>query len=224
MLTRIRRVVRAEQSTADQGGFTLIELLVSMGIFSVVLVIFMAAVSSMTKVTVRVDNTQAGQAELSRAFSRLDHSLRYADSVNYPVKSGSGNWYLEYRTSATSTAAAPVCTQYQLNSTADTLAYRTWTDGDLATVTGWNVTASRVVNKPNVAAEQPFTMTPAGGAYRHQAVGIKLLTQTSQSPPVQTLDTTIVAVNSSGDSPSNEPTSTTPVTSKHPVCTGITEP
>jgi prepilin-type N-terminal cleavage/methylation domain-containing protein len=220
MLTRARRVLIARHDRSGEDGFTLIELLVAMGIFTVLLSVFMTAVAQMSRVTVRVDNTQAGQAELSRAFSKLDHTLRYADSVNYPVLSASNNWYLEFRTSATTTSASPVCTQYQLNTTNDRLAYRTWTDGNLATLTGWSVTASRIVN---TTAQQPFTLTPAGGFYRNQSVALLLITQTGAGQPQQ-LNTTITAVNSSADSPSNQGSGATPVTSKSPVCTGISEP
>jgi prepilin-type N-terminal cleavage/methylation domain-containing protein len=220
MLTRMRRAVTGRPDAGEESGFTLIELLVAMGIFTVLLSIFMTAVAQMSHVTVRVDNTQAGQAELSRAFSKLDHTLRYADSVNFPVLSASNNWYLEFRTSATTAAASPVCTQYQLNTVNDTLAYRTWTDGNLATLTAWSVTASRIVN---TTAQQPFTLTPAGGFYRNQSVALLLITQTGTGQPQQ-LSTTITAVNSSADSPSNLASGATPVTSKTPVCTGISEP
>jgi prepilin-type N-terminal cleavage/methylation domain-containing protein len=219
MLNRVRRAKTAELTSENEAGFTLIELLVAMAIFAVLLAVFMAAVSQMTRVTVRVDNTQAGQAELSSAFSRLDHTLRYADSVNYPVLSATNNWYLEFRTTATQTAAAPLCTQYQLNTTTDTLAYRTWTDGNLGTLTGWNTTASRIVNTP---AQQPFTLTPAGGTYRNQSVAFLLITQNGTGKPQQ-LNTTIVALNSSTDSLSNAG-SGSPVTSTTPVCTGVSRP
>lgn len=220
MLTRMRRVVTGRPDAGQDTGFTLIELLVAMSIFAVLLTVFMAAVSQMTRVTIRVDNTQAGQVELSRAFRVLDHTLRYADSVNYPVLSPGNNWYLEFRTTATDSGAAPVCTQYQLNTTNDTLAYRTWTDGNLSTLTGWQVTASRIIN---TTAQQPFVLTPAGGTYRNQSVAFALITQTGTGKPQQ-LNTTIVAVNSSGDSPSNQASGSSPVTSKTPVCTGISEP
>jgi prepilin-type N-terminal cleavage/methylation domain-containing protein len=228
MLTDLRNLLRRRIDTESRGqepddGFTLIELLVSMGIFAVILTIFMAAVAQMSKDTIRVSNTQAGQDELTRAYNRLDHSLRYAEAVNYPVLSASNNWYLEYLTTATSNGQPDFCTQYQLNSTADTLAYRTWTDGTLATLSGWTVTASRMINSPIVAGQQPFTLIPAGGIYRNQSVQILLMTQNGGSA-VQQLNTTIVAVNSSGDSLSNVAAATVPVTSLTPVCTGITEP
>lgn len=217
MLTTIRSRL-SEDHDDDDDGMTLIELLVAMGIFGVLLSIFMAAVVQMTHVTVRVDNTQAGQAELSRAFSRLDHTLRYADSVNYPVKSGSGNWYLEYRTTASYDGGPATCTQYQLNTTAQTFAYRTWTDGDLGTVTPWSVTASRIVNS---TTEPPFTLSPAGGINRNQVVGIDLITQRgTATQQQQQLDTSIVALNSSIDSPSNQG-SGSPIASTTPVCNGI---
>lgn len=228
MLTGLRGLIRGriESGRGGQGhddGFTLIELLVSMGIFAVILTIFMAAVAQMSKDTVRVSNTQAGQDELSRAYFQLDHSLRYAQSVNYPVLSASQNWYMEYLTTAVSNAQPPICTQYQLNSTAGTLAYRTWTDGSLATLSAWTVTASRMINSPTAGGQQPFTLIPAGGVYRNQSVQILLMTQNGNSA-VQQLNTTIVAVNSSGDSRSNVAAATVPVTSLTPVCTGITEP
>ena len=194
-----------------------------MGIFVVILSIFMAAVTQMSKVTIRVSNTQAGQDELSRAYFSLDHSLRYADSVNYPVLSGTNNWYLEFLTTASNTGQLPLCTQYQLNSTTDTLAFRTWTDGTMSTLTGWEVVASRMVNDPTVSGQSPFTLNPAGGVFRNQSVQILLLTQNGSSAKQQ-LNTTIVAVNSSNDSVSNVAAATVPVTSKVPVCTGITEP
>ena len=137
--------------------------------------------------------------------------------------SAANNWYLEFLTTASNTGQLPLCTQYQLNSTTDTLAFRTWTDGSMATLSGWTVTASRMVNDPTVVAQSPFTLNPASAVFRNQSVQILLLTKNGNSA-VQQLNTTIVAVNSSNDSVSNVAAETVPVTSSVPVCTGITEP
>ncbi|WP_182111189.1 MULTISPECIES: type II secretion system protein J [unclassified Actinotalea] len=190
------------------GGLTLIELLVSMGIFTVVLVVFMSGLISMTTSTVRAqDVTNAGDAVRS-AFQTMDKQIRYADAVNRPGVGASGSYYLEFRTGAQPDGLAPLCTQWRLDPTARTLAYRTKRDVPSAPVSPWRTIATDVRNPlSGPDKNMPFRFEAAGGASARQSVTVSLdVGRGAAGPDAVTgadMGTVFVARNSSYASPSN---------------------
>ena len=82
-MTRLDRV----RERRDDSGMSLVELIVAMGIFSIVIAIFMAGIVTMTRNTVRVQVTSDASESVRRVFQRLDKQVRYADAINLP---GSG--------------------------------------------------------------------------------------------------------------------------------------
>ena len=198
MLVKLgRRDERAGDAGLSEGadsGYTLVELIVSMSILAFLIAIFMAAITQEYKNTVRTQAVSTSADETLRTMNRLDHTIRYAGAVNRPVEVGT-NWYLEYQTTATLNGAQPVCTQWKFDSTADTVAYRTWTvTGGAVTPTPFITTSTHVVNNP--ATQQPFTFLPADPVYTKQRVVVWLIVQNSRGNGAQ-IQSTFTALNTS---------------------------
>lgn len=188
----------------DRGdaGVTLVETLVAMGIFSVVMSIFMAAVISMVGSTGRVNNTADASDGVRAAFLRLDRQVRYADALNQPVLSASGNWYVEFRTSQRANGQPTLCTQWRYDPAARVLQYRTWNDGSTPTSTFRTVT-TRV--RPVAAGASPFTVQKASADYLNQKLTVVVASGAGAGPSAgrASMQTSFVARNSSLSSPSN---------------------
>ncbi len=196
----------------SDGGMTLIELLVAMGLFTILLGVFMSGIAAMTSVTVRSQAAADSSDEVRRAYQRLDKQLRYASAVNRPGVVN-GRQYIEFRNPSDDVSASPTCTQYRLNGAADTLEFRTWLDEAGASASSWTVVASRVKNNPTT--EPAFVFLGTDGDHNKQRVTVYLNVENPQGDGAE-LRSTFVALNT---------TSTTVTTeadafgnSKYPVC------
>ena len=221
-MKRFRIEVRA--GAPDQ-GFTVIELMIAMAIFSIFIGIVLSAIVSITKASTKVQVTAQSTSTELAVFERLDHQIRYADSIDWPgVGSPSGDMYIEFRTPASSTATgtSPLCTQWRYDIATRSLQSRTWSDVTGATPpTLWE---TYLTNMPNDGGSTyPFKLTPAAtGSSTMQEL---TLTLDSGNAAVKgaAVSTTFVARNSSISSPSNTD-NTTPGTSDTPICPGGTRP
>ncbi|WP_380168489.1 type II secretion system protein J [Jannaschia sp. R86511] len=192
MLTRLRSVARR-----DDAGFTLVELMVAMFIFSILLVILTAGISAMSRSTVRVTASGEAMTDLNRLYNRLDKEVPYATALNRQVLSG-GDWYLEYFTDSTEAGARPFCTQYRLDTSARAVQVRSWnTEGALG-LTGWTTLAVDVVPR----AGSPWLVRPADDTYVRQRLTVAVDVE-QPATPVQQLDTTFVARNTTPDTGTN---------------------
>lgn len=191
---------------------TLIEMLVSMGLFTILLGIFMSGVAAMTDLTVRSRSAADSSDEVRRAYQRLDKQLRYASAVNRPGVAG-GNEYLEFQTSAVDVGTDVMCSQWKLDASADTLAFRTWPDVDGAAASSWTVVASRVVNDPSTSPV--FTYLATDEDHTKQRVAVYLDVESNQGDGAE-LRSTFVALNTTPTTMTNEATSGG--ASKYPVC------
>jgi prepilin-type N-terminal cleavage/methylation domain-containing protein len=199
---------------ADEGGYTLVELLVAMGLFGVLIAIYMAGIVQMTRSTVRVQNVTGSTDEARRAFDRFDHQLRYASAVNRPVEVGN-DWYLEFLTTATGTSSGQ-CTQWRLLSATDQLQLRTWPDVATPVATNWVTVASHVVNDPNQVSQYPFGFHPADSTYNRQSLDLTLLVSNGPTGGAQ-VKATFVARNTSTATVTNAAT-VNPLVSDTQVC------
>lgn len=189
-------------------GLTLTELLVSMGIFTIVLVVFMGGLLTMTRSTVRAqDVTDAGDA-LRKAFQTMDREIRYSSSINLPGTGPSGAHYVEFITTERPDDQEPLCTQWRYDPSARTLQVRTWLDVPSATRGGWRMIATDVRNDvTGTSPRLPFVVKTAGGTFTRQQLEVNLDVGRGDPGPGQTtgadVATTFVARNSSYQSPSN---------------------
>ncbi|MEJ5944660.1 hypothetical protein WDZ17_05050 [Pseudokineococcus basanitobsidens] len=186
---------------------TLAELVVAMGIFMVVVAVFLSGVVALTRSTVRSGNEADVATDLRRVFTQVDRTVRYADAVDYPGTSGSGAWYAEVR-SSTVRGTPPVCTQWRWTPTSSRLDVRTWPAASgVAAAGAWRTLATTVVGPTTTA---PFTMTPAGvtSSRVRQTLAVDLVAAkgTGAQRAQARTSTSFVARNSSQSSPGNSAT------------------
>jgi prepilin-type N-terminal cleavage/methylation domain-containing protein len=190
--------MRAARTRRDDSGFTLVELLVAMSLVGVLVAVFMAAVTQMTRATVRVQNVTTSSDEARRVYERFERQFRSASEVNRPVRTGT-TWYLEFRTSATGTTTAQ-CTQWRYLASAGQVQLRTWSDVSSPVAGAWVTVGSRVVNDP--VTQPPFAFAPADLTYSRQRVTLDLRAS-SGVPGSARVSGLVVARNSSPNSVTN---------------------
>lgn len=196
-----------------EAGFTLVETLVSMAIFTVLMALVLAAVVTLSRTTVRVQNVADASDRLRQTFLTLDRQVRYADAVNIPGQTGDA-WWVELHTSAVTPGpgATATCTQWRYAASTQRLEQRTWPEGSFATRTGWRLIAPQIlsVDPPVIAGGPttpavPFRLVRADGTYTHQELDVHLRSGSTDSAQGgrSGLDTRFVARNSTASSPGN---------------------
>ncbi|MFI7598750.1 type II secretion system protein J [Actinoplanes sp. NPDC049681] len=88
--------MRRGRRRPDDSGTSLAELMVTMGIMSVVMVLFTGAILQVYKTVSATDTRSDAQNQLARAFQRFDQQLRYASWIGDPAKATSGTWYVGF--------------------------------------------------------------------------------------------------------------------------------
>lgn len=216
---RMRRGLRN-----GERGFTMIELMIALAIFSIFLVVMMTSVISITKASTKTQVTaRTSSAELA-TFARMDHEIRYADSINFPgTGSPSGDAYIEFDTPATATTSKiALCTQWRFDPTARVIQVRQWnnTTGTSAPST-WDTLLTNVAN--DGGSTYPFQMLPAtrNGAKNEQLV--LTLDTGNTSVAGAAIKSNFVARNSDITSQSNTDDSVVG-TSDTPICPGSSRP
>ncbi len=160
-----RRLAAARQSDS---GMSLVELIVAMGIFTVVVSIFMAGVVVMTKSTARAQSVSDSGDMVRKVFQKLDREVRYSKAVNRPgAGTTAGTWYVEYLVTP-QPGAAPGCVQWRYTASTRLLEYRWWTDVAPRTPSAWVMVAKNVRNDLSVPASRPFQFTAADGVHEKQ--------------------------------------------------------
>lgn len=190
---------RAHRGHAADSGMSLIELLVAMGIFVVIIAVFMSGVVSMTKDTARALGVSDATTSARKVLDRFDKQVRYSTAVNSPGFGASGSYYVEYLGPAQVAGATAVCAQWRYDPTLRTIAIRTWTDSATPVLSAWSVLATNV---RNTAASPAFVLTFAGVGRLRQQLTVTLDIGPGSRAGAQ-VATTYVARNSSVDSQSN---------------------
>jgi prepilin-type N-terminal cleavage/methylation domain-containing protein len=90
----IRRLLRRAR-LRDDAGMSLVEIMVAMGIMSVVMVTATAGLAQIYHSVNESQNTAEAQAQVTRAFERLDQEIRYARGISTPATLD-GDYYVEY--------------------------------------------------------------------------------------------------------------------------------
>jgi prepilin-type N-terminal cleavage/methylation domain-containing protein len=202
VLTR-RRGGRSRPRTPlrDDGGFSLVELVAAMAIFTIVIVISLAALRGMVTTTVRTTQVADARVEADRLYNRLDKIVPYASAVN-PAGQAGGDWWVEFRTDVAAGGLAARCWQLRLDDSDAVARLRSWPPGDPASVSAWTTVATGAVVRDGVP---PFTMAPADESVARQRLTLALDVALAGAPPYP-LDTTFTARNTSGATSTNDGT------------------
>ncbi|NMM16799.1 MAG: type II secretion system protein [Cellulomonas sp.] len=199
---------------------TLVELLVAMGIFVVVLAVFMAGVVSMTRTTARSQAVSDATSASRKVLDRFDKQVRYSTGINMPSSGLSGAYYVDFSMPAQIAGAAPVCIQWRFDPTAGTIALRSWTDSTPPTPTAWSTVAINVRNP--MPTKPPFRMIASNAATSQQSLVVYLDIGTVSSPGV-VVSTTYVARNTTDKTMTNQDLNLDGL-SDTPVCAGVPRP
>lgn len=221
----MNRLVARVRRSGDDAGMTLTELIVSMGIFSVIVVIFMAGVVTMTKDTARAQVVGDSGDVALKIFQRLDKEVRYSSAINAGGAGSTPNtYYVEYLITAVDAGTQPRCVQWRYSSATRTLARRTWPNVASPTATAWLTMAKNMRNDLSVPAQRPFVFMPADTTHLNQrlAVHLDLGKGAAGSNGGAALDSVFVARNTSTATQSNP---LTPAgTNVTPVCNHLGRP
>lgn len=187
---------RLRARRGDDRGVTLLELTIAITVTTVVLVAVASGLSLMIKAYTRVQDRSLAQDRGRVILDGLDRDLRWASTVNLPVRIGN-TWYLEFQANAR-TGTAQECSQWRLDAATDTLQVRRWTVG-ATTAPAWGTAATGVSNDPD--RRRPFAVTLAGDTLTHQQVDLEFELTLPRGSGVSAARLT--ARNSSTASPSN---------------------
>lgn len=223
-MSRLRRALRDRDER--EAGMTVTELIVAMGIFTVIVAVFMAGVVVMTRNTARAQAVADAGAAALKVFQRLDKEVRYSSGINAAGPgSTTGTVYVEYLVTAVEAGTTPKCTQWRYSATSRKLELRTWPNVTGASPTAWRTMATNVRNDLSVASQTPFVFTPADTVNGKQQLAVRLDIGPGAAGGRKgaQIDSVFVARNTSTLSQSN---GMNPTTGKNttPVCTQVGRP
>lgn len=186
---------RGGRDTGD-AGVTLLEVMVAMGITSVFMAMFTAAILMMSATSKRAEAVTTGGQDIATSFQRLDRSLRYASEVQAPGQAN-GSWWVEW---LTTNSGSRVCTQMRLNPSTQQLQTRTWVPvSGTPNVSSWTTLAGRISNGAASGSAAPFirpALTTSSGL-TYEQLTVQLVSTTGNPPVNSTSNTTFTALNSS---------------------------
>lgn len=172
------RWARIRQSAAkgrpDDVGMTLVELIVAMGIFVIVIAVFMSGIVVMTQNTARAQAVADSGDGVRLAFQRLDKEVRYAAAINRPGFGTDGAYYVEYLTTAVPAGKPPICTQWRVVPSTRELQRRTWNNTSPAKATSWTTVTDGVRNNLADSTQLPFQFTAASSTRLSQSLRVYL--------------------------------------------------
>jgi type II secretory pathway pseudopilin PulG len=177
----ISPLLRCRTRPRDQAGATIVELAAAMGVFAIVLVVFVNTLRIMGSTTSRVYASTTATTEGRQALDVLSRQLGFASAANIPVQVGQ-NWYLEFESDAVKAGSDPQCTQWRYQPSTALLQYRTWSTVTLV-ASSWVTVARSMVNDPTT--QRPFTLLPSDAGFRVMRVTVDLRLRTSVGTSTQ---------------------------------------
>jgi prepilin-type N-terminal cleavage/methylation domain-containing protein len=139
MMRRLQRRIRV----GEDAGLTLVEVMVAMGVMSVVMVVATAAIAQIYQSVNESEDSAEAQAQVTRAFARLDQEIRYARAISTPAVLG-GDYYVEYLMSVDN---VDTCVELRLRTSTNELQRRQWTKNANPLIpTSWTTLAAVVTS------------------------------------------------------------------------------
>lgn len=192
----MRRLTALWTRRRDDEGFTLTELLVSMAILSVVMLVVTGAILQASSTSARVEAAGVSQQQAHQAFDRLDRQVRWAAAFGTPG-TVAGNPYVEWLYTASGPAT---CNELRIDVAGRRLQQRSWKQGDLSTITAWNVVASGITAVPITGTAGGFRVTPADATFpvARLRIAVTATAGGAKGTDTATHDVTYTALNSTG--------------------------
>jgi len=192
-----------QDAARRQAGFSLLELTAAMGIFSIFILVFIAAVVGVSRGTTTARNTAQSSSGALIVFQNLDRQVRYADSINFPGAGPSGARYIEFRTPAANSASGvATCTQWRFVPGEQRVESRRWQDITGPTLPSWSTKVGGITDLGGVG--YPFSVIPASAVgSTQQQLRLTLEAGDATIGGETSIDSVFVARNSSLQSPSN---------------------
>ncbi|MDO9377436.1 MAG: prepilin-type N-terminal cleavage/methylation domain-containing protein [Nocardioidaceae bacterium] len=194
----------------DDRGTTLMELVVAMGLLSIFMAIFTAAIFEMTSTTSKVQGVAESADQTNSVFLALDRSVRYATGISTPSTNAAGTWHVEYAAADLSDGTArEMCTQLRVSD--GQLQRRTWVVSGSShasgSLTSWKPLASGVTNGGAAAgeADQPFSTPTSATPSAFQRLTVTTLTAAgpTNAPSATRATSTFTALNSTAGAESS---------------------
>jgi prepilin-type N-terminal cleavage/methylation domain-containing protein len=205
----------------EDDGFSLPEMLIAMTIFAAFLAVITATVSTMFQDIRHTTTVNYAATQNARAFDAFDQEIRPASGVNIPGLGTNGqDFYIEFLT--TSLQGSALCRQWRLLVATDQLQQRSWTPvaSGTPTLSAWTLVAKGIVNTTD-----PFSLTVPADYAQSDSVSMQLTDTQGVKPSATAVSsTTVVAENTSANTPSNLDTNGNGF-SDNPVCQiGVNRP
>jgi type II secretory pathway component PulJ len=206
-MTRRRTTAPPDRGDA---GFSLIDVMVTMGLMSVVMVVFTAAILQAYRTSGKAESISIIQSQLRIAFQRFDRELRYASWIAQPGQVGTA-WYVEWAGYDGSQCyqlrleTAPASSQEGPNNAHGVLQLLTWPR-----------TTPPAVNAPRQTIATNLVAPDSSGPFERQDAGVPASSGSDFTPDFQRLevrlkaqradstasvDTTFTALNTSRNTP-----------------------
>lgn len=209
----MRRLLRTLRRRRGDDGVTLIEVMVSMGVMSVVMVVFTGAILQVFQTTAKTETISYAQSRLQIAFQRVDKEVRYASWIAVPAKVGTA-WYVEYANfDGTSCGqlrfeTAPAADDSNPGDGKGALSLITWPrDTPPATGTAGLLVAKQLLDPGSTGPferSDPASAADAGFTPDFQRLRIRLTARvggSQASDSTAQMDTTFTALNTSRNTP-----------------------
>ena len=139
---------------AHDEGMSLVELVVSMGIMSIVLIVFGTVLASVQRQVIAQEKLSAANDEARLAFQQLDRELRSGNVLYDPATEAVPNMRLRVYTQANAptrgTLGAPtgyLCKLWRIRGATQRLQVRSWVPGSTLWLDDWRTVADYVVNR-----------------------------------------------------------------------------
>ena len=202
----------------DDDGFSLAEVLVTLGLMSVVMMIFTGAILQVYRTNQATETLTEAQGQLATAFQRFDRELRYASWIS-PVGQVGTRHFVEFA------GADPTqCRQLRLETAASSsgtegtglLQLMSWTRGSPPasgargqTIASQIVTADvppfftrQLANEAPYASPSP-SAAPVGADYVTDFQRLRIRLTTKVGAGTAQIDTTFTALNTSRTTPAD---------------------
>ena len=167
----VRRALRFEAVRRDERGMTLVELMVSVSLMMIVATIFTTMLLSMQTSVIRQQERSEMNDEARLALQQMDREIRSGNFLYDPTSEPAGpcagkicapRFSLRVYTQVNAPTRTPPlqCVQWVIDD--QQLFRRAWAPGATASLDGWRLVASGIVNREPLVDVPAFSVDASG--------------------------------------------------------------